>query len=251
MHVILLVLGLIMALVGLALVGFGLATGGAGAGNALTAGMTALVGGPILIGLASVILQLRRIAQALEARPPPHLRAAEAATPEPWVPSVAGKGRCEAAPQTALAAEPRLPAPHAGGRDELSGREPRVEATAQTGAPPPPAHLLPQRPEASRTADPGQDSKFDAEWPAQLEPEGLTDSEAEQGSAIAAQSLEAEPAPAPAPEVTIFKSGVIDGMAYTLYSDGSIEAELTDDTVRFSSATDLRAYLAAREQGGG
>jgi hypothetical protein len=49
------------------------------------------------------------------------------------------------------------------------------------------------------------------------------------------------------PEVAIFKSGVIDGMAYTLYTDGSIEAELARGTVKFSSIDELRAYLAARE----
>jgi hypothetical protein len=43
--------------------------------------------------------------------------------------------------------------------------------------------------------------------------------------------------------VSILKSGVIDGMAYTLYSDGSIEAELPQGTIRFASITELRAYL--------
>ena len=51
----------------------------------------------------------------------------------------------------------------------------------------------------------------------------------------------------PEPEATIFKSGVIDGMAYTLYTDGSIEAELAHGTVKFASIDELRAYLAARE----
>jgi hypothetical protein len=43
--------------------------------------------------------------------------------------------------------------------------------------------------------------------------------------------------------VAILKSGVIDGMAYTLYTDGSIEAELPDGMMRFASIDDLRAYL--------
>jgi hypothetical protein len=43
--------------------------------------------------------------------------------------------------------------------------------------------------------------------------------------------------------VSILKSGVIDEMAYTLYSDGSIEAELPQGTMRFGSITELRAYL--------
>jgi hypothetical protein len=36
---------------------------------------------------------------------------------------------------------------------------------------------------------------------------------------------------------------VVDGMAYTLYSDGSIEAEMPEGTLRFASITELRAYL--------
>src|SRR5262249_13336959 len=44
-----------------------------------------------------------------------------------------------------------------------------------------------------------------------------------------------KPVAPPEPEVEIFKSGVIDGMAYTLYTDGSIEAELAHGTVKFAS----------------
>jgi hypothetical protein len=58
----------------------------------------------------------------------------------------------------------------------------------------------------------------------------------------------AEPRPAaPAPEaptpVSILKSGVVDGMAYTLYSDGSIEAQLPQGTLRFGSITELRNHI--------
>jgi hypothetical protein len=54
-----------------------------------------------------------------------------------------------------------------------------------------------------------------------------------------------EPAPKPAPErgPAILKSGVIDGMPYTLYADGSIEAELPHGTVKFASVDALRAHL--------
>ena len=43
--------------------------------------------------------------------------------------------------------------------------------------------------------------------------------------------------------VAILKSGMIDGMAYTLYSDGSIEAVLATGTVRFASIDALRFHL--------
>jgi hypothetical protein len=41
----------------------------------------------------------------------------------------------------------------------------------------------------------------------------------------------------------ILKSGVIDGMPYTLYADGSIEAELPQGTVKFASVDALRSHL--------
>ena len=43
--------------------------------------------------------------------------------------------------------------------------------------------------------------------------------------------------------VTILKSGVVDGMAYTLFSDGSIEAELPQGKLRFGSITELRIHI--------
>jgi hypothetical protein len=43
--------------------------------------------------------------------------------------------------------------------------------------------------------------------------------------------------------VAILKSGVVDGMAYTLYADGSIEAELPQGTVRFGSIAELRSHV--------
>ena len=61
-----------------------------------------------------------------------------------------------------------------------------------------------------------------------------------------------DPAAAPsAPEmrpIAILKSGVIDGMAYTLYTDGSIEAELPQGTMRFASIDELRGHLENAER---
>lgn len=45
------------------------------------------------------------------------------------------------------------------------------------------------------------------------------------------------------PAVAILKSGVVDGMGYTLYVDGSIEAELPQGTLRFASINELRSHL--------
>ena len=52
--------------------------------------------------------------------------------------------------------------------------------------------------------------------------------------------------PPPAPEATVIKSGVVDGMAYSLYSDGSIEAQMPEGMMRFASIDELRAHLDQR-----
>ena len=51
------------------------------------------------------------------------------------------------------------------------------------------------------------------------------------------------PQEAAAAAVSILKSGVVEGMAYTLYSDGSIEAQLPGGTLRFGSITELRNHI--------
>jgi hypothetical protein len=48
------------------------------------------------------------------------------------------------------------------------------------------------------------------------------------------------------PAVTILKSGIVDGMAYSLYSDGSIEAQMPEGLMRFASIDELRAHLDKR-----
>lgn len=54
------------------------------------------------------------------------------------------------------------------------------------------------------------------------------------------------PRRADASSVTIVKSGVVDSMAYSLYSDGSIEAQMPEGMVRFASIDELRAHLDQR-----
>jgi hypothetical protein len=61
-------------------------------------------------------------------------------------------------------------------------------------------------------------------------------------AAIPERQPESAAAEAPRP-ASILKSGVVDGMAYTLYADGSIEAKLPQGTVRFGSIAELRAHI--------
>ncbi|HUZ33390.1 MAG TPA: hypothetical protein VMV19_14995 [Xanthobacteraceae bacterium] len=58
-----------------------------------------------------------------------------------------------------------------------------------------------------------------------------------------ASEPESAPAMRPRGAVSVLKSGVVEGMAYTLYSDGSIEAQLPQGTLRFGSITALREHI--------
>jgi hypothetical protein len=94
---------------------------------------------------------------------------------------------------------------------------------------------------------PAESRAPDAHAPASAEPESQPAPEQAQGQPEPV-SLEpqAQPEPAPVDEprgAAILKSGVVDGMAYTLYADGSIEAKLPHGTVRFGSIAELRAHI--------
>ncbi len=52
-----------------------------------------------------------------------------------------------------------------------------------------------------------------------------------------------DPSDRGAASVTVLKSGVVDGMAYSLYSDGTIDAQLKEGRMRFASVDQLRAHL--------
>jgi hypothetical protein len=140
------------------------------------------------------------------------------------------------------------------GRGQANGAAPaRVEPRLEL-------HVRP----APRTERP---RNFDAYWPKKQRPaHGPQAAPAVQPAAPAAPApppvepvLPAEPTQfqfrEPAPEshpdaaseppaqVSVLKSGVVDGMAYTLYSDGSIEAQLPQGTLRFGSITELRNHI--------
>jgi len=90
-----------------------------------------------------------------------------------------------------------------------------------------------------------QPESFDAVWPKrgarQIEDTG----EAARSAASEAPKPPAGDMPAGegARSTAILKSGVVDGMAYTLYVDGSIEAQLPQGTVRFGSIAELRSHI--------
>jgi hypothetical protein len=141
-----------------------------------------------------------------------------------------------------------------------SDAAPEPDGDAETGAPP----AAPQKPEIIKQPrldflfrprpaqpQPPQPQPFDTMWPKRPDRPQDAGALAEQPPSAAGTSPPGS-APVPAPAAAgpaqvrpaaILKSGVVDGMAYTLYADGSIEAQLPHGTVRFGSITELRAHI--------
>jgi hypothetical protein len=107
------------------------------------------------------------------------------------------------------------------------------------------------RPDRSRAAERNADRAADraAELPPQRRagrpPPSPAPGESNPPSATAERAPPARTGEPPA-GVTVLKSGVVDGMAYSLYSDGSIEAQMPEGMMRFASIDELRTHLDQR-----
>jgi hypothetical protein len=180
--------------------------------------------------------------------------AAPSPSPLPWQEEAASRDR--ARHNAPAAAEPADAAPAAKQRRNLmftsSLRKERERSEAR------PADF-PVAPPAAQSGEPPPAS-FDDAWPRSERarapdvppprrsgraPSTFTE------SGPAASGSDPHPPAAPIepteePPVTVLKAGVVDGMAYTLYSDGSIEAQLPEGMMRFASIEELRAYLEQR-----
>ena len=271
MSMLLFIVGGVAVMIGAATIAFGVPINEFSFGNTLiVSGTTIGAAGLIVIAVAAAVAQLQRIAQALaehappahpveafepapEARAvpfPPKTRPAEPRErhgfePAPLPPDVEAEGffapalRNPEAPPPTVEEEVPLSPPFGNGTPAGLGEpsrpapppsEPAFEAPWRS-APPPPR-------ETPRT-------NFDAMWPAR--PRAAAEPAAEATPEPPAPPPPEEETPAPPPRtVAILKSGVVDGMAYTLYVDGSIEAELPQGTLRFASIDELRAYLETK-----
>jgi hypothetical protein len=139
--------------------------------------------------------------------------------------------------------EPRLPLFDMPDERQELPREAQPEAQPQPGGYDTAATSAQQEAEADRA----RQSSFDVIWPPR---EWVTEAPPEAAPPIAEPETVRQPADAPSEPgapVSILKSGVVDGMAYTLYSDGSIEAELPSGTIRFESIGALRKHLEEAE----
>jgi hypothetical protein len=95
-------------------------------------------------------------------------------------------------------------------------------------------------------------SVFNTFWPAPPRRDGKTTPAQVAVPTPLVQAPASPPGPARVPHmlspaagapVSVLKSGVVEGMSYTLYSDGSIEAQLPQGTLRFGSIGALRSHI--------
>jgi hypothetical protein len=299
MMVVVLVAGIGLLLAGLVTVGFGIQLDLSFGNTLILAGAVTACTGMVMLGLWTVVRELRNIASRLgggvatESRiaaalhpaagaglgdpaqedggfpfsrdqPAPQYAdtqaAGQPAAPPPWFEEAASRdrGRGEVPPP---APEPAETAATPKQRRNLlfssTSRKERERAQTRTELPAP--DLRPGPPAVPPALEPSEapPATFDDAWP---KIDRARAAEAPPRRTSRPPSMPAEPSPAapaadrypPAarseeqPPVTILKSGVVDGMAYSLYSDGSIEAQMPEGMMRFASIDELRAHLDQR-----
>lgn len=276
-------LGGLIALAGTVIIGLGAGIYVTTVGNTLiTAGAVAASGGFVIITMGLVLRQLERLSRRVESS----LSAIEAASgsrteaagesPAPVAPVAAGSS---AITPTPVAPRPRNGLPHMTAEDllppsgETGEAEEAAPAPAASGEPaperpaprlrppvistPPRAERAEERPFEEAAPDPMVEARR-ARLERRPEPEPRSAgprSRYEPGAPRPAPAPRPQAAPAPiAPrrgegeEPRILKSGIVGGMAYTLYSDGSIQADLPDGVVRFASLQELRDHVSQAQQ---
>jgi hypothetical protein len=192
------------------------------------------------------------VERPLFSRDQPAERGADAAPP-PWQDEVTRdreRARSKAAPAADVEEEPEVK-PR---RNLLFSSSRREREAARAAEAPAIDHAIEQEPAmaAGQSAPPAAQPTFADGWPpvermrpepprrAARAPSTFNEAAAEPvPERAAARAAEPEP-------VTVMKSGVVDGMAYSLYSDGSIEAQMPEGMMRFASIDDLREHLDQR-----
>jgi hypothetical protein len=292
------VAGALITLAGLALLApGGIPHGASFDSGTLTPATLAIVGGLLLIGVGTVLRQLRRIERAIANRPAraAHVEEGHAADlgeahgqPRiPFPPKLTGSTTQAGAATTALSAEDttsdhlrtkiapsdrsegepafagsdapnlsRLPLP---ADDHKERRESAAKGYSGNGAAPPRAITdVEVRPRLVGSPATPRGRAVAAFWPGGQRREPQTAAAHAQmavaralpaGGPVPSSDALSVVAAAPARRaetVSILKSGVIEGMAYTLYSDGSIEAQLPQGTLRFGSIAALRDHIESQ-----
>ena len=307
MSLILLVFGILITGAGVVVIAFGSTVSDSALGQSLIiTGAITVVGGPLLMGAASLITQLSAIAESLRLRPTTQIprladarqpsdsqrRPPEASDPRLSDPRLADPRLPDPRPSEPRQGEPRQgeprqpearppePTPAPTAAIEVSGSalerlrstmrpdrvvangedvplspngsghhgterksEPRPEPEARPGGPaetgkePRLDFLFRPKTPPRPSQNPEQ---FDSMWPKRRPGDQSKPDEVARQPSSGGEPPRVEREPR---SVAILKSGVVDGMAYPLYADGSIEAQLPHGTVRFGSIAELRAHI--------
>jgi hypothetical protein len=175
-----------------------------------------------------------------------HAEADTQPPPAPWLEEAAARDR--ARNEVPLVSQPAEAAPAVKQRRNLlfssTSRRERERAQARTT-------------DSIAESGEGQPATFENAWPKSERSRGGEAPPRRGGrapstfpeAAADAAGADRHPPAAPAedqPPVTVLKSGVVDGMAYSLYSDGSIEAQMPEGMMRFASIDELRTHLDQR-----
>lgn len=263
MYLLLLMFGGLLGAAGVVLAGLGISPrDGTFDAAILTPGIVAAVGGLLLVGLGAGLRTLQRIERTLASRPVPRgLPIAESAKAPESVETPREPARIPFAPKPDSAAgadKPSTPVPviamaaahdaNAEAAAQHSGKSGNGAAGVGT------ALRLPAS--LRRAGERQSEPTLDALWPKGPRPSRSIEAAprpiAQTANTVSIQlqqSADAPHGPASvtnpdsAAAVSVLKSGVVNGMPYTLYSDGSIEAQLPEGTLRFGSITELRNHI--------
>lgn len=279
MMLVLLIAGIGFVLAGIVAIVFGIPVKEFSFGNTLMLiGAVSICTGMILVGLAAVVGELKLIARRVAGRPvaeprprdflPPipaggragasegarlqdPVAADPAASPSaetPWQDDAAARTRQDAPPplgsiptETPPSARPRRNLLFSSTSRKDRAASPTDPAGREVRATEPPAPEPDESEGAWRRPERGRPPEFPPRRFGRQHP--ATDD--------TGKPADADDRSAPARDddqsgVTVIKSGVVDGMAYSLYSDGSIEAQMPEGMMRFASIDELRAHLDQR-----
>ena len=266
--IVLLAAGIGVCIMGLLAVGFGIPISDTSFGNALLiAGVVILCTGLILLGMwlaARELVSLTRLVLAQgpqSARPAPPPRppnpfaapvaeysgangATDRPAPPPWADEAAARTKPPALPPSLEPAAPEPPppppVPDRPARRNLLFATKRRDKDEPAAGPPLPSAALETEPKVS----------FESAWPNPERTNGAAERQEPATPAADEAAPGADQAKPDLPDgVTVMKSGVVDGMAYTLYSDGSIEAQFAgENPIRFASFDALRAHVEQQRQ---
>jgi hypothetical protein len=283
MMFVMLVVGIGLVLAGLLAIGFGIPIKEFSTGNTLIiAGVMGVCTGAIMLGLWMAVRELRNIARRLGNGVPEALPVAAArdsapagggfpaaeqpggsgpfapAAPPAFSPAAPPPWQNEAVLRDHPIPEPMHPEPPPSAKPKRNllfsstSRKERERAQARSGDALPPdllsSDLRPRVPIVPPVeTDEPQPASFENTWPkAERAKEISPQWRSSRMPPTLAEGNGGPVRPEDRQEVTVLKSGVVDGMAYSLYSDGSIEAEMPEGMMRFASIDELRAHLDQR-----